>query len=60
MKNDYCIGQYKDGKRIATISGCGRNKGTWDSAHSRRTPKRYAQEMNAKKDGFTYKAESNL
>lgn len=31
------------GRFLATVSGCGRNRGTWDSeAHSRRTAQRWA------------------
>jgi hypothetical protein len=47
----------KDGTRIATLSGAGRNRGTWDSQHSRSAAYRIAREMNALGDGATYKAE---
>lgn len=54
----YCVGQYTPGgKRLATISGCGRHEGTLDTLHSQRTAQRHAKEMNERKDGKVYQAE---
>lgn len=58
MSETHCIGQYTpEGKRLASISGCGRNKGTWDGLHSQRSAQRHAKELNGRGDGFVYQAE---
>ena len=59
MPDRYCVAQFKGAKRVATISGLGRNHGKWESEHSKRTAEKYAREMNAARDGYTYKVESN-
>ena len=46
----------KEGRFIGIVSGAGRNKGTWDSAHSRSSAYRIARELNARGDGFSYQA----
>lgn len=54
----YHVGQYtKEGKRLATVSGLGRNRNTWDANHSKRTAKHYAKGLNASDTAHVYKAE---
>lgn len=57
----FCIVEYIDGKFSAVISGCGRNRGKWDSsAESRRTAQRWAKEMRTKYPSRTYRIEETV
>lgn len=58
-KQFWAVGQYDlSGKRIATISGMGRNKGTWDStAESKRTAQRWAAECRRDDKNHLYRVE---
>jgi len=48
----YQIGQYdKAGRFVAVVAGAGKNRGTWDTDHSRAAAYRHCAAMNAK-SGF--------
>lgn len=52
------VAQYdKDGRRLATVSGMGRHKGTWDSAHSQRTAQRHAAKLRREDKTHDYRVE---
>ncbi len=61
MEN-YCVVEYTtDGKFCAVISGMGKNKGKWESTHSRSAAYRYAKVMRkscAENKDKTYKVEA--
>jgi hypothetical protein len=44
MKNWHVV-EYNNGKFVAIVSGLGRNKGTWDSNHTKRTAKKWAEKL---------------
>ena len=52
----YEVNRYKDGRFVGTMAGLGRNKGTWDSSHSKSAAYRHARELNQERDGYTYRA----
>lgn len=55
---DYEVVKYTlDGKRISSISGLGRNKGTWDSNHSKRTAQKYRKDIQKEDSKHIYKVE---
>ncbi len=55
---EYHVVQFdKDGKRLTTISGLGRNEGTMDSSHSRRTAQHHAKQMREQDPESIYLAE---
>jgi hypothetical protein len=57
--DSYYVVQYDlDGKFGAVISGMGRNKGTWDASHSKRTAQRHARRLRAKDKEHIYKVEN--
>ena len=59
MNNEtHCVGQYtKDGKRIATMSGMGRNKGRCETLHSQRAAQRHAAKCRKDDPTHVYLAE---
>jgi len=54
--------QYRDGKFDAVMSGMGRNRGTLESAHTKRTAQRHAQQLRSenwrKTAGLSYRVET--
>ncbi len=46
-----------DGKRVATVSGLGRHKGTCDAGHSQRTAQRHAAKLRKEDPTHDYRAE---
>jgi hypothetical protein len=48
--NEYTVGEYKlvngEYNFVSTLAGLGRNKGTWDVSHSKRTAQRLVRELN--------------
>lgn len=59
MSGLYQVVQYTHGGQFrAVISGLGRNRGTWDSCHSRRTARRHAKRLRAEHPGFAYRVET--
>lgn len=54
---EYCIVRYKDGQFSGVMAGCGRNRGTWDTGHSRSTAYRHARALRIEQQGFAYKVE---
>ena len=58
MKETYSVVKYtKSGKFVATISGMGRNKGTLDHSHSKRTAQRHAAALRRKDKSHDFKVE---
>ena len=57
--NVYNVVEYKNGDWNAVVSGLGKNRGTWDSAHSRSSAYRLAKQLNEveKDDTLLYKVE---
>ena len=53
----YEVNRYKDGRFVGAMAGLGRNKGTWDSSHSRSAACHYARQLNRERDGYTYRAQ---
>jgi len=49
----------KAGKFVATISGMGRNKGTWDHSHSQRSAQRHAATLRKEDATYEYRVERN-
>jgi hypothetical protein len=57
----YSVVKYTlDGKFVATISGMGRNKGTWDHSHSKRTAHRHAASLRREDPNHLYKVEPSV
>jgi hypothetical protein len=57
----YCVVRYTlDGKFDGVISGMGRNKGTWDSTHGRRTAQRHAACCRKEDPNHLYKVEPTV
>jgi hypothetical protein len=57
----YSVVEYtKKGEFVATISGMGRNAGTWDSSHSRRTAQKYAAQLRRENKDRVYKVEETV
>ena len=55
----YVVAQFsKDGKRSATMSGMGRNKGTWDHTHGRSAAYHYAAQCRKDDPKHVYKVET--
>lgn len=42
----------------AVMAGLGRNRGTWDTAHTRRTAQRHARALRLQDPGSIYKVET--
>jgi hypothetical protein len=42
------------GRRVGTVAGLGRNAGTWDADHTRRTAQRHAQQLRAEDQQHAY------
>lgn len=40
--NRFFVVQYRHGRFDAIVSGIGKNRGTWEAGHSRRTAQRHA------------------
>lgn len=55
-KITYQIGEYQNGIFTHIVSGCGKNKGTWGSTHSRSAAYKHAKDLNneAKKRGMPF------
>jgi hypothetical protein len=51
----YHVEQFKVGRFVAVVAGLGRNRGTWDSSHSRSAAYRHARRLNRERDGYTYR-----
>ena len=43
----YEVGRYQNGIFVCIVSGMGKNRGTWDSAHSRSAAYRHARKLRA-------------
>lgn len=60
----FCVVQYRRGAFDAVLSGMGRNRGTWDSDHSRRAAQRHASQLRAEpwraRAGLSYRVEPVL
>ena len=55
---EYVIAEKRWGITIAVMSGCGRNRGTWDAcAKSKRTAYRWLKELRAKYPARTFAVE---
>lgn len=48
------------GEFLGIMAGCGKNKNTWDSDHSRSAAHRHAADLRQKQPGFVYKVETVL
>lgn len=61
MKTQFVVVQKREGKFDCVLSGMGRNKGTLDATHSRRSAQRHAQQLRKeewrKTAGLTYHVE---
>lgn len=59
--NRYNVVQYRNGQWDAIVSGMGKNRGTWDSDHSRSAAYRHAAELRAEpwreRAGLSYRVE---
>lgn len=54
----YAVCKYStNGAFIGIVSGMGRNRGTWDSQHSKRTAQRYAALLRKEDKGHMFKVE---
>jgi hypothetical protein len=54
----YCVCRCtKDGQFMETVSGMGKNAGTWDSDHSLTTARMYAAELRQTEKEHVYKIE---
>ena len=59
MPELYCVVKYtKNGRFLATISGMCRNRGTWDTTHSKRTAQRYARQCRLGDPKHDYRVET--
>jgi len=54
----YEVVEISDGQIVSTISGMGRNKGTWDTCHSRSAAYRHAKALKEKYPERTFKVVS--
>ena len=58
----YCVVQYRHGKFDGIMSGMGKNRGTLDSDHSRRSAYRHAAALRAEswrtRAGLSYRVET--
>lgn len=57
---DYSVVRYTKcglGNFVATMSGMGRNKGTWDHSHSKRTAQRHAKRLEKEDTTHLYRVE---
>lgn len=62
MNNEtHSVGKFtkRDGIRVCTMSGMGRNKGTWDHNHSKRTAQKHAAKCRKDDPTHDYRAEEN-
>lgn len=41
----YCVAKHRKGEFVGVVSGMGKNQGTWNSDHSKRTAQRYAAKL---------------
>lgn len=55
----YQVVQYTGDKFDAVVAGMGRNRGTWDAEHPRRSAQRHARRLrlDPKRAGLTYRVE---
>ena len=53
----YCIVKRTNGKFVGVVAGCGKNRGTWDSDHSRSRAFSHAAELRKLDPGSTYTVE---
>ena len=44
----YQVARYQSGHFVCIVSGLGKNRGTWDSVHSRSAAYRHARKLRAK------------
>ena len=62
MKTSFCVVQYRHGKFDCVLSGMGKNRGTLDADHSRRSAQRHAKSLRAEPwraiAGLSYRVES--
>ena len=61
MKKEYYIVQYINNKFAGVISGLGRNKGSWEAMHTKRTADKYAKRLNEEdvEECVIYKVETD-
>lgn len=58
MDQEYHVAKYAlNGEYIGAVAGMGRNKNTWDTAHSKRTAQRYAAILRKEQPSFKFCAE---
>lgn len=61
-QSDFVVVQYRNGAFDCVLSGMGRNRGTLDATHSRRSAQRHAQQLRLEpwrsRAGLTYRVES--
>lgn len=55
--DQFHIIRYVKGHFDSVISGCGRNKGTLDSTHSKRSAQRHAKALRIAQPGFEFRVE---
>lgn len=54
----YCIVRYTAvGRFVAVMAGCGNNRQTWDTDHSRSTAYRHARSLRSERPEFLYRVE---
>ena len=57
---EYCIIEYtKEGKFIGVVAGQGKNKGTWDSSHSKSSAHRIKAKLSKTYPNSMFKVEPN-
>ena len=54
----YYVVRYQHGQFDSVMAGLGRNRRTWDTAHSRRTAQRHATSLRKEQPGFSFAVES--
>lgn len=54
----YVVEYTREGKFVAVISGMGRNKGTWDTAYSKRSAQRHAAVLRKENPSLKYVVET--
>jgi hypothetical protein len=53
----YQVIRYEEGRIVGVMAGLGRNRGTWDSSHSKSAAYRHARQLNQARDGYTYRTQ---
>ncbi len=53
----YCVVAYEGGRFMGVVSGMGRNRGTWDSSHGRRSAQRHAAALRVERPAQTFRVE---